>query len=114
MMNVLAGYDAKESTSVPAEIPDYRQFSGRDIKGFRIGIPKEYFIEGIDPEVTAAVKKAITVIEQSGGNVWRFHCRTLNIVWPLIILLLRRRPVPIWRVTTALDTASERQKYAIF
>ncbi len=68
MMNVIAGYDPKESTSVNAEVPDYRQFVGRDIKGWKIGIPKEYFIEGIDPEVTAAIKKAITVIEQSGGQ----------------------------------------------
>jgi len=68
MMNVIAGYDPKESTSVNAEVPDYRQFVGRDIKGWKIGIPKEYFIEGIDPEVTAAIKKAIAVIEQSGGQ----------------------------------------------
>jgi aspartyl-tRNA(Asn)/glutamyl-tRNA(Gln) amidotransferase subunit A len=68
MMNVLAGYDPKESTSVSAEVPDYRQFAGRDIKGWKIGIPKEYFIEGIDTEVNAAIKKAIAVIEQSGGQ----------------------------------------------
>jgi aspartyl-tRNA(Asn)/glutamyl-tRNA(Gln) amidotransferase subunit A len=68
MMNVLAGYDPKESTSVNTEVPDYRQFVGRDIKGWKIGIPKEYFIEGIDAEVNAAVKKAIKVIEQSGGQ----------------------------------------------
>ena len=68
MMNVLAGYDPKESTSVKAEVPDYRQYVGRDIKGFKIGIPKEYFIEGIDPEVSLAVKKAIEVIEKCGGQ----------------------------------------------
>ncbi|HPV50562.1 MAG TPA: Asp-tRNA(Asn)/Glu-tRNA(Gln) amidotransferase subunit GatA [Smithella sp.] len=68
MMNVLAGYDPKESTSVNEEVPDYRQFVGRDIKGWKIGIPKEYFIDGIDPGVHAAIKKAITVIEQSGGQ----------------------------------------------
>ena len=68
MMNVLAGHDAKESTSVPMEVPDYRQFVGRDIKGWKIGIPKEYFVDGIDPEVTEAIKKAVTVIEQSGGQ----------------------------------------------
>jgi len=68
MMNVLAGYDPKESTSVKAEVPDYRQFVGRDIKGFKVGIPKEYFIEGIDPEVSLAVKKAIEVIEKCGGQ----------------------------------------------
>jgi aspartyl-tRNA(Asn)/glutamyl-tRNA(Gln) amidotransferase subunit A len=69
MMNVLAGYDPKESTSVPAEVPDYRQFVGRDIKGWKIGIPKEYFVEGIDPEVNAAVKKAIAVVEACGGKI---------------------------------------------
>ncbi len=68
MMNVLAGYDPKESTSVKAEVPDYRQFVGRDIKGWKIGIPKEYFIEGIDPEVSAAVKKTIEVVEKCGGQ----------------------------------------------
>ena len=68
MMNVLAGYDPKESTSLPAEVPDYRQFVGRDIKGWKIGIPKEYFIEGIDSEVSAAIQKTITVIEKCGGK----------------------------------------------
>lgn len=68
MMNVLAGYDPKESTSVKAEVPDYRQFIGRDIRGWKIGIPREYFVEGIDPEVAAAVKKAIAVVEQCGGK----------------------------------------------
>jgi aspartyl-tRNA(Asn)/glutamyl-tRNA(Gln) amidotransferase subunit A len=68
MMNVLAGYDPKESTSVNADVPDYRQFVGRDIKGWKIGIPKEYFVDGIDGEVNTAVKKAIAVIEQNGGQ----------------------------------------------
>ncbi|MEE9913823.1 MAG: Asp-tRNA(Asn)/Glu-tRNA(Gln) amidotransferase subunit GatA [Deltaproteobacteria bacterium] len=68
MMNVLAGYDPKESTSVKAEVPDYRQFIGRDIKGWKIGIPREYFVDGIDPEVAAAVKKAIAVVEACGGE----------------------------------------------
>ena len=68
MMNVLAGYDPKESTSVKTDVPDYRQFLGRDIKGWKIGIPKEYFIEGIDPEVSEAVKKTIQVVEKCGGQ----------------------------------------------
>jgi len=68
MMNVLAGHDPRESTSVPAEVPDYRQFVGRDIKGWKIGIPKEYFVEGIDPEVSEAIRKTIKVIEQCGGQ----------------------------------------------
>ena len=68
MMNVLAGFDPKESTSVAAEVPDYRQFAGRDIKGWKVGIPKEYFVEGIDPEVDSAIKKAIAAIEKCGAK----------------------------------------------
>lgn len=68
MMNILAGYDYKESTSVVADVPDYRQFVGRDIKGWKVGIPKEYFVEGIDPEVNSAIKKAIAVIEKCGAK----------------------------------------------
>jgi aspartyl-tRNA(Asn)/glutamyl-tRNA(Gln) amidotransferase subunit A len=69
MMNALAGYDPRESTSVRAEVPDYRQFIGRDINGWRIGIPKEYYVDGIDPEVSMAVKIAIEVIEKCGGQI---------------------------------------------
>ncbi len=68
MMNVLAGYDPKESTSVPIEVPDYRQFLGRGIDGWTVGIPKEYFIEGIDPDVEQAVRKVISVVEASGAK----------------------------------------------
>jgi aspartyl-tRNA(Asn)/glutamyl-tRNA(Gln) amidotransferase subunit A len=68
MMNALAGFDPKESTSVPVEVPDYRRYTGRDIHGWKVGIPREYFIEGIDPEVTAAIKNAIAVIEKIGGK----------------------------------------------
>jgi aspartyl-tRNA(Asn)/glutamyl-tRNA(Gln) amidotransferase subunit A len=68
-MNVLAGHDPKESTSVPAEVPDYRRFIGGDIKGWTVGIPREYFVEGIDPEVSAAVKKAIAVVEKCGAKI---------------------------------------------
>lgn len=68
LMNVIAGYDPRESTSVPAEVPDYRQVLTRGVEGWTVGIPKEYFIEGIDPEVTAAVQKAVAVIEGLGAR----------------------------------------------
>ncbi|MBA4397565.1 MAG: Asp-tRNA(Asn)/Glu-tRNA(Gln) amidotransferase subunit GatA, partial [Syntrophus sp. (in: bacteria)] len=68
MMNVIAGYDPRESTSVPADVPDYRQHLTRGIDGWTVGIPKEYFIEGIDPEVMAAIRKTIGVIEGLGAK----------------------------------------------
>ena len=68
LMNVIAGYDPRESTSVPEEVPDYRRFLGLGIEGWRVGIPKEYFIAGIDPEVEAAVRLAIRAVEGAGAK----------------------------------------------
>ena len=68
MMNVISGYDPKESTSVPMDVPDYREFVSRGVDDWRVGIPKEYFIEGIDPEVMAAMKRSIKAIEGIGAK----------------------------------------------
>jgi aspartyl-tRNA(Asn)/glutamyl-tRNA(Gln) amidotransferase subunit A len=68
MMNVIAGYDPNESTSVPADVPDYTRHISKGIKGWTVGIPREYFIEGIDPEVLAAVESAIKEVEKMGGK----------------------------------------------
>jgi aspartyl-tRNA(Asn)/glutamyl-tRNA(Gln) amidotransferase subunit A len=68
MMNVLAGYDGRESTSVPEEVPDYRQFLGMGLEGRTIGVPKEYFVAGLDPEVEAAVRGAIRAGEEAGAK----------------------------------------------
>jgi len=68
LMNVIAGCDPRESTSVPEDVPDYRTFLGRGIEGWRVGIPKEYFIDGIDPEVGAAIRESIRVIEKAGAK----------------------------------------------
>jgi aspartyl-tRNA(Asn)/glutamyl-tRNA(Gln) amidotransferase subunit A len=68
MMNVIAGYDPRESTSVPLDVPDYTAFLSRGIDGFKVGIPKEYFIKGIDPEVTEAMTRAMKAIEGLGAS----------------------------------------------
>jgi aspartyl-tRNA(Asn)/glutamyl-tRNA(Gln) amidotransferase subunit A len=68
MMNAVAGYDPRESTSVPLDVPDYKIFMSRGIDGWKVGIPKEYFIEGIDPDVQEAMQKAITTIEGLGAT----------------------------------------------
>ena len=68
LMNVIAGYDPRESTSVPEEVPDYRSFLGRGIEGWTVGIPREYFVAGIDPEVEAAVRRAIKGVEGLGAR----------------------------------------------
>jgi aspartyl-tRNA(Asn)/glutamyl-tRNA(Gln) amidotransferase subunit A len=67
LMNVISGKDRMDSTSAFVIVPDFTASIGKDIKGLRIGIPKEYFIEGIDPEVNAAVQTAIKQYEALGA-----------------------------------------------
>ena len=69
LLDAIAGHDAADSTSVPVEVPDYGASLAAGLKGLKIGIPKEYFVtDGLDPEVAAAVNKAITVIENLGAQ----------------------------------------------
>ena len=69
MLTVIAGHDPLDSTSAPVVTPDYAGGLGKDIKGLRIGIPKEFFIEGIDKDVQEAVSVAIRKIESLGCTV---------------------------------------------
>ena len=69
MLNVIAGYDPLDSTSVPLDVPDYEAVLGQDIKGMKVGLPKEYFAFGLDPEIEKAVNEAVKVIEGLGANI---------------------------------------------
>ena len=62
MMNVISGYDANDSTSVPREVPDFRNALKNDLQGMKMGIPREYFLEGLDPEVEKNVQKGIELL----------------------------------------------------
>ncbi|MCF8054175.1 MAG: Asp-tRNA(Asn)/Glu-tRNA(Gln) amidotransferase subunit GatA [Deltaproteobacteria bacterium] len=68
MLSVLAGYDAKDSTSVNLPVPDYSAFLGRDIRGWRIGIPREYFIGGIDTETQSALDGVMRTLQACGAS----------------------------------------------
>lgn len=69
LMNAISGYDPYDSTSVNVEVPDYKQSLIKDIKGIRIGIPDEYFIEGMDPDVEKSVTQAIDHFKKWGAEV---------------------------------------------
>lgn len=69
VMNAIAGHDPKDSTSAPVDYPDYTALLGKSIKGWKIGIPKEYFGEGIEPAVAETVKKAIKFLEEQGAEI---------------------------------------------
>ncbi len=69
MMNVIAGHDAKDSTSADLAAPDYLRALKKDMKGLRVGLPREYFIEGMDPEVERAIREAVKTLESLGATV---------------------------------------------
>jgi aspartyl-tRNA(Asn)/glutamyl-tRNA(Gln) amidotransferase subunit A len=67
MLNIISGRDPRDSTSAPIEVPDFTEVLGREIKGLKIGIPREYFVEGIDKDVEETVKSAIRRLEALGA-----------------------------------------------
>jgi aspartyl-tRNA(Asn)/glutamyl-tRNA(Gln) amidotransferase subunit A len=69
LMNAISGYDPYDSTSVNVEVPDYKQSLKKNVKGIRIGIPEEYFVEGMDPEVEKSVKEAIDSFRKWGAEI---------------------------------------------
>ncbi|MGC7870584.1 Asp-tRNA(Asn)/Glu-tRNA(Gln) amidotransferase subunit GatA [Desulfosporosinus sp. SYSU MS00001] len=69
VMNTIAGYDAMDSTSVRYDKPDYTKFLIDDIKGLKIGLPREYFGEGIDPEVAKEIQKCVETLRGLGAEV---------------------------------------------
>lgn len=69
VMNAIAGHDPLDSTSVPIETPDYTKFLVNDIKGLKIGIPREYFGEGIDPDVAKGIQAGIQTLIDLGAEV---------------------------------------------
>jgi len=70
MMNMLAGQDPMDSTSADSDVPDFtRAFKKKDVKKIKIGVPREFFAEGLDPEVEEAVRQAIEEFDQLGGEI---------------------------------------------
>jgi aspartyl-tRNA(Asn)/glutamyl-tRNA(Gln) amidotransferase subunit A len=68
LMNVLGGKDPRDSTSADIAMPDCTWVLSGDAKGLRIGIPRQYFVGGIDPEVEGAVRTALKVLERVGAT----------------------------------------------
>ncbi len=73
MMNAIAGHDPMDSTSADIACPDFTRALVEDVKGLRLGMPKEYFIEGMDAEVEQAVKEAIMLLEKAGAVIKNIH-----------------------------------------
>lgn len=69
LLNAISGKDPQDSTSLDQPVCDYTALLGKDVRGLKLGMPKEYFIDGIDPQVDAAVRAAIRQYEALGAEI---------------------------------------------
>jgi aspartyl-tRNA(Asn)/glutamyl-tRNA(Gln) amidotransferase subunit A len=69
LLQTIAGYDPKDSTSAPVPVPDYSQSLQQDIKGLKIAVPKEYFLPGMEPDVEQAVRAALAQYADLGADL---------------------------------------------
>ena len=69
VLNTICGKDEHDSTSLPVDVPDFTKALRADVKGLRIGLPKEYYGEGVDPKVKAEIEKAVKIYESLGAEI---------------------------------------------
>jgi aspartyl-tRNA(Asn)/glutamyl-tRNA(Gln) amidotransferase subunit A len=69
LMNVLAGYDPRDATSVKTEVPEYTRFLNKEIKGMVLGVPREYFREGLSEEIISKIKNGLKFLEKEGAII---------------------------------------------
>ena len=70
LTQIISGYDPQDSTSIKQDVPDYTKSLNQDIRGLRIGIPKEYFVEGLDTQVKSVVQEAINKLISLGAATY--------------------------------------------
>lgn len=69
LMNAIAGYDEKDSTSIKHAVPDYTSFLNQSVKGMKIGVPKEYFVEGLSDGVKKNIEAALDSLKSMGAEI---------------------------------------------
>lgn len=69
MLKTMSGYDAKDATSAKIDVPDFEAYLGQDIKGMKIGLPKEFYVDGLDKEIAAYWNKAAEMLKARGAEV---------------------------------------------
>jgi len=99
LMNVMAGFDARDSTSVERPAEDYSRELGMNLAGLRIGLPKEYFGEGLEPGVRACVRDATRWFESQGA-------KTVDITLPNTVLA-----VPVYYVIAPAEASSNLSRF---
>jgi len=87
LLNVMAGFDPRDSTSVEEPVPDYNKDLNRDIKGLRIGLPKEYFSAGLSKDVGNVIEAAIAEYKKLGARVVEVSLPNSNLAIPCYYVL---------------------------
>ena len=82
IMEIISSHDKKDSTSIKREDTDFTSALVDDVKGMKIGIPRDYFGEGLDPEVKAAILKAVSVLKEKGAIVEEFDLSLVEYAIP--------------------------------
>ena len=88
LLEVIAGVDARDSTTLPVDVPNYADALTGDIAGMRIGIPHEYFVEGIQPEVEAAVRAGIEQMAALGAEIVPIRLPNTELALPVYYLVV--------------------------
>jgi aspartyl-tRNA(Asn)/glutamyl-tRNA(Gln) amidotransferase subunit A len=99
LLGHIAGRDPLDSTSADLPVPDYTEEIGQPVRGLRLGVPKEYFAEGLDPEVRSAIEGAIQKLAQAG-------CEIVDISLPHT-----RYAVPCYYVIATAEASSNLARY---
>jgi aspartyl-tRNA(Asn)/glutamyl-tRNA(Gln) amidotransferase subunit A len=99
ILNVMAGFDARDSTSLEREREDYTRELGRPLKGLKVGLPEEFFAEGASPEVIKAVEAAIAELKKLG-------CEPVTVRLPNMKLA-----VPVYYVIAPAEASSNLARY---
>lgn len=82
LLQTMAGFDPRDSTSIDQTVPDYSHDLGKDIKGLRIGLPKEYFAEGLDEDIARVIDSAIEQYRKLGAEVFEVSLPNTKISIP--------------------------------
>jgi aspartyl-tRNA(Asn)/glutamyl-tRNA(Gln) amidotransferase subunit A len=99
IMNIISGFDPSDSTSVNIEVPDYTEALVSDVKGMKIGIPKEYFTEGLEPEVRIIVEEAINKLKDLGAD------------YKQVSLAHTEYAVPVYYIIATAETSSNLARF---
>jgi aspartyl-tRNA(Asn)/glutamyl-tRNA(Gln) amidotransferase subunit A len=87
LLGIIAGHDPMDATSSPAPVPDYAAESDKPVDGLRLGVPAEYFGEGLDPDVRAAIEKGIDALKAAGCEVRPVSLPTTGYAIPTYYLI---------------------------